>query len=65
MTKKQRTNLSEALAHLKGLIALGAEFPDAVYDTSVAFELNTIDVEILELNYDNDCVDALRVAGAI
>lgn len=65
MAKKQRTNMSEALAHLKGLIALGAEFPDAVYSTSVAYDLNTLDVEILELNYDNQYVEQLRHSGAI
>lgn len=56
---------SEALAHLKQLIAMGCEFPDAVWETTKAFELNTIDVEILELNYDNDCINEFRHAGAI
>lgn len=54
MAKQRRTRFTEALAHLKGLIAAGAEFPDAVYDTSVAYELNTLEVEILEANYDLD-----------
>ena len=56
MTKQRRTRFTEALAHLKGLIAVGAEFPDAVYSTSVAFELNTFEVDILEANYDLDCM---------
>lgn len=56
MSKQKRTRFTEALAHLKGLIAAGAEFPDAVYDTSVAFELNTFEVDILEANYDLDCL---------
>lgn len=29
--------MNEELAHLNQLIALGAEFPDAVYSTTVAF----------------------------
>lgn len=52
MAKHKRTRFTEALAHLKGLIAAGAEFSDAVYDTSVAFDMNTLEVEILEANYD-------------
>jgi hypothetical protein len=51
-----RTKLSEALAHLKQLIALGCEFPDAVYDTSVAFELDPESVEMLEACYDLECM---------
>lgn len=47
-----RTHISEALAHLNQLIDLGAEFPDAVYSTSVAFDLNLQDVELLEMLYD-------------
>jgi len=54
--KHKRTRFTEALAHLKGLIAAGAEFPDAVYDTSVAYELNTFEVDILEANYDLECL---------
>lgn len=50
------TNLTEALAHLKQLVSLGCEFPDAVYDTSVAFELEPLAVEILEDMYDLDCI---------
>ena len=56
MAKQKRTRFTEALAHLKGLVAAGCEFPDAVYDTSVAFELNTFEVDILEANYDLDCL---------
>jgi hypothetical protein len=48
--------MSEALAHLKQLIEQGCEFPDAVYDTSVAFEMDTLTVEILEANYDLECM---------
>lgn len=29
--------MNEELAHLNQLIALGAEYPDAVYSTTVAF----------------------------
>lgn len=46
-------NLHEALAHLNQLIGLGCEFPQAVYDTSVAFELNAKAVSKLEEMYDN------------
>lgn len=52
---KQRTTQTEALAHLQQLIELGAEFPDAVYSTSVAFELNTTQVAALEGQYDLAC----------
>ena len=52
-----RSKLSEALAHLKQLIALGCEFPDAVYDTSVAFDLDPESVEMLEACYDLDCME--------
>lgn len=51
-TIKQRTRFSEALAHLNSLIDLGCEFPQAVYDTSVAYDMNTLEVELLEANYD-------------
>ena len=47
-----RTHMSEALAHLNQLIDLGAEFPDAVYDTSRSFDLELQDVECLEMLYD-------------
>lgn len=50
---KPRTQMQEALAHLRQLIELGAEFPDAVYSTSVAFELNTAQVQQLQDLYDN------------
>lgn len=50
---------SQALAHLKQLIELGCEFPDAVWETTRAFELNQLDVEILEFNYDNQCIAEL------
>jgi hypothetical protein len=53
---KKHTRMSEALAHLKQLIELGCEFPDAVYQTSVAFEMDTLSVEILEANYDLECM---------
>ena len=55
MQVRKRTRFTEALAHLKQLIELGAEFPDAVYSTSVAFEMNQLEVELLEQNYDHDC----------
>ena len=50
---------SEALAHLNQLIAQGCEFPDAVWETTRAFELNQLDVEILELNYDNQYINQM------
>jgi hypothetical protein len=50
-----RTKMSEALAHLQQLVELGAEFPDAVYSTSVAFELDSEAVEMLEACYDYEC----------
>ena len=53
-----RTTMSEALAHLNQLIDLGAEYPDAVYDTSVAFELDLQGVEILGMLYDEQFVYA-------
>jgi len=53
-----RTNMSEALAHLNQLIDLGAEYPDAVYDTSVAFELDLQGVEILGMLYDEQFIFA-------
>jgi hypothetical protein len=53
----KHSNYSQALAHLQQLIALGCEFPDAVWETTRAFELNTIDVEILEMNYDLACAN--------
>jgi hypothetical protein len=53
----KHSNYSQALAHLQQLISLGCEFPDAVWETTRAFELNTIDVEILEMNYDLACAN--------
>jgi hypothetical protein len=47
-----KIRLQQALAHLNQLIELGAEFPDAVYSTSVAFELDREAVEMLEGCYD-------------
>lgn len=49
---KKHSTMSQALAHLRQLIELGAEFPDAVYSTSVAFELGSAEVEELERKYD-------------
>lgn len=51
------TTMSQALAHLKQLIGLGAEFPDAVYSTGVAFELDPESVEMLECCYDFECAE--------
>lgn len=42
--------LDQALAHLNQLIQLGAEFPDAVYSTSIAFECSHEELTAL---YDN------------
>jgi len=42
----------EVLAHLKSLIAQGAEFPEAVYSTSRSYELASKEVEVLEQLYD-------------
>jgi hypothetical protein len=50
---KKHSQQSQALAHLKQLISQGLEFPDAVWNTTKAFELSQTDVEILELNYDS------------
>lgn len=55
---KKRTTMTEALAHLRQLIELGAEFPDAVYSTSVAFDLRLREVELLENLYDEECLMA-------
>jgi hypothetical protein len=44
------------MAHLKGLIAAGASYDEAVYDTSVAYELNTFETDILESNYELDLI---------
>lgn len=55
---KKRTRMTEALAHLRQLIDLGAEFPDAVYSTSVAFEMSAREVEMLENLYDEPCMEA-------
>ena len=51
-----KIRMQEALAHLTQLIELGAEFPDAVYSTSVAFDLDRQAVEILEDCYDYQCM---------
>jgi hypothetical protein len=51
---KKRTTITEALAHLRQLIGLGAEFPDAVYSTSVAFELRPNELDLLEELYDQE-----------
>ncbi len=47
-----KIRLQQALAHLNQLIELGAEYPQAVYDTSVAYELDREAVEMLEDCYD-------------
>lgn len=44
--------LSQALAHLEQLIEQGCEFPQAVYDTSVAYDLDRESVVMLEDCYD-------------
>ena len=54
----KHTKMSEALAHLNQLIELGAEYPDAVYDTSVAFDLDLQGVEILGMLYDEQFIYA-------
>ena len=41
-----------ALIYLISLISIGQEFPDAVYKTSVKFNLNLDQVEALEAAYD-------------
>lgn len=51
---KKRTTITEALAHLRQLIGLGTEFPDAVYSTSVAFELRPNELDLLEELYDQE-----------
>jgi hypothetical protein len=57
---KKHSQQSQALAHLKQLISQGLEFPDAVWNTTKAFELSQTDVEILELNYDSGESSDLR-----
>jgi hypothetical protein len=47
-----KIRMSEALEHLKQLISQGCEYPQAVYDTAVAFELDREAVEMLEDCYD-------------
>lgn len=47
-----KIRLQEALAHLNQLIEQGCEYPQAVYDTSVAYELDREAVEMLENCYD-------------
>ena len=41
--------MNEALAHLNQLIDLGAEFPDAVHSTIIAFDVT---LQQLEAEYD-------------
>ena len=45
--------MSEALAHLRQLIGAGAEYPDALWSTTVAFELTRFPrvIEELECRY--------------
>jgi hypothetical protein len=57
----KRTSLTQALEHLNELVFLGTEFPDAVYKTSVKFDLTARDVEMLETLYDEDCTVAYVV----
>jgi hypothetical protein len=47
-----KIRISEALAHLNQLIDLGCEYPQAVYDTAAAFDLDREAVEMLEECYD-------------
>lgn len=48
---KQRTNVTEALALLNQLVTeQGAEFPDAVYQACVSYEVN---MWVLTAAYDN------------
>lgn len=47
-----KIRISESLAHLKQLIEQGCEYPQAVYDTAAAFELDREAVEMLEDCYD-------------
>lgn len=58
MAKQKRTRFTEAMSHLKGLIAAGADYDTAVYDTTVAYELNTFEQDILEANYELDMITA-------
>lgn len=57
----KRTTLTQALEHLNELVFLGTEFPDAVYKTSVKFDLDTREVDVLESLYDEDCTVAYVV----
>ena len=47
-----KVRLSEALSHLKQLIEMGCEYPQAIYDTAAAFDLDRESVEMLEDCYD-------------
>ena len=48
--------MSEALEFLNKLTDRGIEWADAVYHTSVKFNLNSEQVSELELEYDNQFV---------
>ena len=38
--------MNEALAHLNQLIKQGCEYPQAQYDTTVAFKVNADDLQV-------------------
>ena len=42
---KQNSNLSDALEHLNTLILNGGEYPDAIYKTTTAFNVNAQDLQ--------------------
>ena len=46
-----RTNISEALAHLKDLVSQGCELDEAIGETAIAFEMDSDSVEMLESCY--------------
>jgi len=48
-------HLTLALEYLNEQVFIGVEFADAVYKTSVKFDLNLRDVEALEIMYDEEC----------
>lgn len=42
---KQNSNLSDALEYLNTLILNGVEYPDAIYKTTIAFNVNHADLQ--------------------
>lgn len=47
-----RTNFSEAVAHCQQLIELGCERSEALVNTQVAFDLNDLEIDLVDSNMD-------------